>query len=120
MTNARIAILTNGEVYHSCTDLDAPNEMDARPFLVLDLADIDATLIPELEKLSKEVFDLDSIISATGELKYIGAIKRAVAAQFRVPDVEGVKFSTTKVEEGAFTQKVREQFIPLVSKAAQQ
>src|SRR5690606_39021595 len=73
VTNARIAILTNGEVYHFYTDLDAPNKMDAKPFLVLDLADIDATLIPELQKLSKEVFDLDSIISAAGELKYIGA-----------------------------------------------
>ena len=120
VTNARIAILTNGEVYHFYTDLDAPNKMDSKPFLVLDLADIDATLIPELQKLSKEVFDLDSIISAAGELKYIGAIKRAIAAQFKEPDVEWVKFLTTKVYEGAFTQKVREQFTPLVAKAAQQ
>ncbi|MFF0904872.1 UNVERIFIED_CONTAM: hypothetical protein RF653_14460 [Kocuria sp. CPCC 205316] len=119
VTNARIAILTNGEVYHFCTDLDAPNKLDSKPFLVLDLADIDATLIPELQKLSKEVFDLDSIISAAGELKYIGAIKRAVAAQFRKPDVEWVKFFTTKIYEGAFTQKVRDQFTPLVSKVAQ-
>ena len=120
VTNARIAILTNGEVYHFYTDLDAPNKMDAKPFLVLDLADIDVTLIPELQKLSKEVFDLDSIISAAGELKYIGAIKRAIAAQFKEPDVEWVKFFTTKVYDGAFTQKVREQFTPLVAKAAQQ
>lgn len=120
VTNARIAILTNGEVYHFYTDLDAPNKMDAKPFLVLDLADIDATLIPELQKLSKEVFDLDSIISAAGELKYIGSIKREIAAQFKEPDVEWVRFFTAKVYEGAFTQKVRDQFIPLVAKASQQ
>jgi hypothetical protein len=46
VTNARIAILTNGEVYQFFTDLDAPNRMDAKPFLVLDLNDIDETLIP--------------------------------------------------------------------------
>ncbi len=120
VTNARIAILTNGEAYHFYTDLDAPNKMDSKPFLVLDLSDIDATLIPELEKLSKEVFDLDSIISAAGELKYIGQIKRAIAAQFKEPDVDWVKFFTTKVYEGAFTQKVRDQFTPLVAKAGQQ
>jgi predicted type IV restriction endonuclease len=120
VTNARIAILTNGEVYHFYTDLDAPNRMDPKPFLVLDLADIDATLIPELQKLSKSEFDLDSIISAAGELKYIGQIKRAIAAQFREPDVDWVRFFTTKVYEGAFTQKVRDQFTPLVSKASQQ
>src|SRR6476646_201369 len=64
VTNARIAILTNGEVYQFFTDLDAPNRMDEKPFLVLDLNDIDETLIPELQKLSKDVFDLDSIINA--------------------------------------------------------
>jgi hypothetical protein len=32
VTNARIAILTNGEVYQFFTDLDAPNRMDAKPF----------------------------------------------------------------------------------------
>ncbi|GAB3618320.1 type I restriction enzyme HsdR N-terminal domain-containing protein [Okibacterium endophyticum] len=120
VTNTRIAILTNGEVYQFYTDLDAPNRMDAKPFLVLDLNDIDETLIPELRKLSKEVFDLDSIISAAGELKYIGQIKRTLAAQFKDPEDEWVKFFTSRVYEGAFTQRVREQFTGLVSKASKQ
>ena len=38
VTNARVAVLTNGEVYEFYTDLDAPNRMDDKPFLVLDLA----------------------------------------------------------------------------------
>ena len=46
VTNARIAVLTNGESYHFYTDLDAPNRMDDKPFLVLDLSDIDETLLP--------------------------------------------------------------------------
>lgn len=120
VTNARIAILTNGEVYQFFTDLDAPNRMDAKPFLVLDLNDIDETLIPELRKLSKDVFDLDSIINAAGELKYIGEIKRTLAAQFREPEDEWVKFLTGRVYSGAYTQKVREQFTALVTKAAKQ
>lgn len=120
VTNARIAILTNGEVYQFFTDLDAPNRMDAKPFLMLDLNDVDETLLPELLKLSKDVFDLDSIISAAGELKYIGAIKRAIAAEFKQPEDDWVKFLTSKVYEGAFTQKVREQFTGLVTKATKQ
>jgi hypothetical protein len=94
--------------------------MDAKPFLVLDLNDIDETLIPELQKLSKDVFDLDSIISAAGELKYIGQIKRTLAAQFKEPEDEWVKFFTSRVYEGAFTQRVREQFTTLVAKATKQ
>jgi hypothetical protein len=120
VTRARIAILTNGEIYQFFTDLDSPNMMDNRPFLVLDMADIDESLIPELVKLSKEVFDLDSIISAAEELKYIGALKRLIAVQFKEPDEDWVKFFGTRVYEGSYTQKVREQFSKLVPRATAQ
>ncbi|TQO21151.1 hypothetical protein FB472_2823 [Rhodoglobus vestalii] len=120
VTNARIAILTNGVIYEFYTDLDAPNRMDAKPFLVLDLLDIDETLSPELRKLTKDVFDLDSIINAAGELKYVGQIKRTIAAQFRDPEDEWIRFFTARVYEGPITQKVRDQFTPLVTKAAKQ
>ena len=120
VTNARIAVLTNGVVYNFYTDLDAPNRMDSKPFLVLDLLDIDETLIPELRKLTKDVFDLDSIISAAGELKYVGQIKRTIAAQFREPEEDWIRFFTARAYEGSITQKVREQFTPLVAKAAKQ
>jgi hypothetical protein len=120
VTSARIAILTNGEDYQFFTDLDAPNRMDAKPFLVLDLNDIDESLIPELQKLSKDVFDLDSIISAAGELKYIGELKRTLASQFKEPEDEWVKFLTGRVYSGPYTQKVREQFTALVAKASKQ
>lgn len=120
VTNARIAVLTNGAVWHFYTDLDAPNRMDAKPFLVLDLLDIDETLIPEIHKLSKESFDLESIISAAEELKYIGALKREIASQFREPTDEWIKFFATRVYEGSYTQKVRQQFTTLVGKAASQ
>jgi hypothetical protein len=120
VTNARIAILTNGEVYEFYTDLDAPNRMDAKPFLVLDFSALDETLLPELAKLTKESFDLDSVISAAGELKYIGQLKRVLALQFKQPEDEWVKFLTTRVYDGSFTQRVREQFVPLVTKATRQ
>ncbi|WP_166828338.1 type I restriction endonuclease [Brevibacterium limosum] len=120
VTNARIAVLTNGEVYNFYTDLDAPNKMDDRPFLVLDLNDVDETLLPELRKLSKENFDLDSVISAAEELKYVGAIKREIAAQFKDPDESFVRLFTGRVYDGRFTQDTKAQFTQLVAKAAKQ
>ncbi|PPF65025.1 restriction endonuclease [Clavibacter michiganensis] len=120
VTNARIAVLTNGETYQFYTDLDAPNRMDEKPFLVLDLLDIDDSLISELKKLSKDVFDLDSVINAAEELKYIGQIKRTLAAQFKDPHDDWIRFFTTRVYDGAFTAKVREQFTSLVTKATKQ
>ncbi len=104
-TNARIAALTNGVVWQFFTDLDAPNKMDAKPFLVLDLLDIDDTLIPEVQKLSKDSFDLESIISAAEELKYVGALKREIAGQFREPSDEWIKFFTQRVYEGLTPRK---------------
>lgn len=120
VTNARIAALTNGLVWQFYTDLDAPNRMDSKPFLVLDLRDIDRTLIPEVQKLSKDSFDLESIVNAAEELKYLGAIKRYISAEFRDPSSELVKFFGTKVYDGAFTQRARDQFTPLVQKAMKQ
>lgn len=120
VTRARIAVLTNGEIYQFFTDLDAPNMMDKRPFLVLDMANIDESLVPELVKLSKEVFDLDSIISAAEELKYVGAVKRLIAAQFKEPEDEWVRLLATRVYEGSYTQKVKEQFKKLVPRATAQ
>ncbi|WP_116040821.1 type I restriction endonuclease [Amycolatopsis palatopharyngis] len=120
VTNARIAVLTNGEIYEFYTDIDAPNRMDAKPFLVLNFSDIDDTLLPELAKLTKESFDLESVISAAGELKYIGQLKKILGSQFKQPEDDWVRFLTTRVYEGSFTQRVRDQFLPLVTIAARQ
>lgn len=120
VTNARIAVLTNGQVYEFYTDLDAPNKMDAKPFLVLDLLAIDDALLAELQKLTKDAFNLDSVLSAAGELKYIGAIKRVIVAQLRDPADEWIRFFIARTYDGSITQRVREQFRPLVGKAFQQ
>ncbi|MDF2182839.1 type I restriction endonuclease [Neptuniibacter sp. CAU 1671] len=118
VTNARIAILTNGSDYKFYTDLDAPNRMDEKPFLELSLEDIDEHVLPEIEKLTKSAFDVDSIISAAGELKYLSQIKKVVASQMKEPEDEFVKFIASRVYEGGIiTAKVKEQFYSLSKKA---
>lgn len=119
-TNARLAVLTNGVVWQFYTDLDAPNRMDSKPFLVLDLRDIDDTLIPEIQKICKDSFDLESIINAAEELKYLGDLKRQIAGEFKSPSDEWVKFFTARVYDRPFTARVREQFTALVDKAGKQ
>jgi hypothetical protein len=114
---ARISILTNGQVYKFFTDLEAPNKMDEKPFLELDLLDIDEHAVPELNKLTKSTFDVESILSAAGELKYIGQIKKEIAAQFSAPSDEFLRFFTSRVYDGAITARVRDQFMPLLEKA---
>lgn len=120
VTSARISILTNGQVYKFFTDLDAPNKMDEKPFLELDLLNIDEHAIPELVKLTKSAFDVGSIVNAAGELKYVSQIKREIAAQFNNPTEDFVKFFATRVYDGMVTQKVRELFTELTRKAVTQ
>ena len=120
VTSARIAILTNGQVYKFFTDLDKPNKMDEKPFLELDLLDIDEHVVPELAKLTKVAFDVESIISAAGELKILGQIKRLIASEFAMPSDDFVRFIASHVYEGAITLKVREQFAELTKKATAQ
>ncbi|KGI63513.1 type I restriction enzyme HsdR N-terminal domain-containing protein [Enterobacter sp. HG048] len=120
VTNARISILTNGQNYKFFTDLDAPNKMDEKPFLEVDLLDIDENIIPELRKLTKSSFDLESIINAAGELKYVSQIKKILHSQLNNPEDDFVKFFASRVYDGILTQKVRESFLNLTKKAASQ
>ncbi|CAH3880017.1 Uncharacterized conserved protein [Enterobacter hormaechei] len=94
--------------------------MDEKPFLEVDLLDIDENVIPELKKLTKSFFDLESIINAAGELKYVSQIKRILHTQLNNPEDDFVKFFASRVYDGMLTQKVRESFQNLTKKAASQ
>lgn len=120
VTNARIGILTNGRVFNFYTDLDSPNIMDDRPFLVLDLLEVDETLLPELRKLTKESFNIESVVSSAEELKYVGAIKREVAAEFKEPSTDFVKLFLSRVSERRATADTVRQFTTLTEKALRQ
>lgn len=120
VTNARIAILTNGVEYYFYTDLDAPNKMDEKPFLVLNLSAIDEHIVPEVKKLTKSTFDVGSIVGAAGELKYLNQIKKVLSEQFNAPEEEFVKFFATRVYGGVITAKVKTQFLEITTKALKQ
>lgn len=120
VTNARIGILTNGQVYHFFTDLDAPNIMDQKPFLILDLLEIDEIVLPEIAKLTKETFNLDSVLSSAEELKYVGALKREIGNEFREPSKDFVKLLMVKVTDRRATSDNLLLFNELVGKACNQ
>ncbi len=120
VTDARFAVLTNGSVYNFYTDLDAPNRMDEKPFLVMDLENLDEHVIPEVKKFSKDKFSIDSIVDAAGELKYVSQIKRMLTVQFENPEDDFVKFFASRLHDGVVTSKVRAQFTEHCKKALKQ
>jgi len=117
VTETRIAVLTDGSRYHFFTDLDAANKMDARPFMILDLENLDQGLLPEIKKLSKTKFDLDQTLSTASELKYTRAIKKIMTAEIDSPTEDFVRFFVCQVYPGRLTAAVKEQFTPIVRRA---
>lgn len=120
VTSARVAILTNGQHYKFFTDLDTPNKMDEKPFLELDMLDIDDYVIPEIVKLNKKTFDVESIVNAAGELKYVSQIKKVISLILNEGDEDFTKYVASKVYDGVVTQKVRDLFSVLIKKGAAQ
>lgn len=117
VTEARFAILTNGVVYRFYTDLDAPNKMDSRPFLELDMLNLDERLVDELKKFSKSAFNVETILNTATELRYTREIKALVAQQMQEPSPEFVRFFVAQVYSGRMTQSVREQFDQIARRA---
>ncbi len=117
VTDARFGILTNGIQYRFYSDLDAPNKMDAKPFLEIDMLSLDDIAITELAKFSKAAFDVSSILATASELKYMKEIKRVLASEMQQPSEDLVRFFLSRVYEGRATTNVREQFAALVRRS---
>jgi hypothetical protein len=120
VTDAKIGIVTDGSKYNFYTDLEEPNKMDDRPYMEIDLLNLDETLIPQLKKLTKSAFDLEMALETATELKYTKAIRRKISELLDNPNRDFVKYFTSLVYDGRFTQNVQEQFTPIVKKAFKQ
>jgi hypothetical protein len=117
VTEARFAILTNGIDFWFYTDLDEPNKMDQRPFFQFNVLDFRPHQIAELNKFTAQAFNVEDILSTASNLKYSNAIKAALLKEIESPSEEMIRLLVTRVFTGRFTQKVREDFAPIVSAA---
>ncbi|MPM29543.1 hypothetical protein SDC9_76083 [bioreactor metagenome] len=120
VSEAKIGILTNGIAYRFYTDIDAPNKMDDKAFLEINLLDIKEPLINELKRFQKESFDIDDLANVACELKYTKEIKLILANEINSPSEEFVRYFTKKVTNSPFTQSVRERFTILTKNALNQ
>ncbi len=118
--SARFGIYTDGVKYLFYSDLDKDNLMDQRPFLVLDLMDLDNTAVEEVSKFVKSEFNPDQIRATASQLKYTRAIKELLADELRDPSEELVKLLMGKVYSGVKTQQRLAEFKGFARRAAQQ
>jgi hypothetical protein len=120
-TEARIAILSNGSQFRFYSDLEKSNLMDSSPFAEVDLNDLANAPLEELKKLSKSLFDLDSLLTTAEALKLIRAVKSELKAELLNPSDWLVKEMATRCHSARnITEKVKEQVKPLVVEAIKQ
>jgi predicted type IV restriction endonuclease len=117
VTEARIAVLTDGIIYRFYTDIEEPNKMDAKPFMEFNMLDIQEPLVVELKRLTKQAFNLGAILTVASELKYTREIKHILNDQLNAPSDEFVKFLAVQVYSGKLTATVREQFTGITKRA---
>ena len=111
-TDARIGILTDGVIYQFFADLDKNNKMDKTPFLVLDLLNLNESVIEELSHLTKSKFDIDTAIESASELKYVGGIKSILREQLKLPNEDFAKYFFKELcPENIYTGKLKKDFL---------
>jgi len=94
--------------------------MDEKPFLEINMMELDQVLVGELKKLTKPAFNLDELMTTAGELKYTRQIKRLLSDQMEKPSDEFVKFFASKVFNGVLSPSRREYFAGITKRSFNQ
>lgn len=116
-SNTRFGVLTNGIEYRFYTDLEKQNIMDDKPFLVVNMLNLSDNEIEQMKKFHKSYYDLENILSTAQELKYTTELRNIITSEFNNPSNEFVRYFTKQVYDSPVSQKVIDQFTPLVKKA---
>ena len=115
---ARIGILTDGCRYLFFSDIDQLNIMDTKPFMEINLLDFNERYLPEIQKLAKESFDEDGIVSAAGNLKMARAVYLLFSDDMSNPSDEFIRLYASQCYDGGkITSTIREQFKPIIKRA---
>ena len=121
VTDARIAILTNGTSYKFYSDLDASNKMDETPFLEFNILELNEENVRELKPLTKEQFNVDHVLEAAQELKYSKAIRRVFDSNLQEPGDDFIRVFVSAIEpERRMVQSTRDFYKPLIVRALRQ
>ncbi|UUL81643.1 type I restriction endonuclease [Sphingomonas qomolangmaensis] len=110
VTDARLAVLTNGVNYQFYSDVEKPNKMDEKPFFTFSMDAIKPTDIKTLEKFAKAGCDIGKIVQEAGNLKIQSLLRKEIEKEFAEPSEEFVRMMAARVHDGRLTPAVKESF----------
>ncbi len=123
VTDAKFAILTNGQTYRFYTDLVAPNKMDIEPFLEINITDFKEIEVLELSKFQKNRFDVNEILAEINANKinqnYTHQLTEIIKNELNQPSDSFVNFFIRKLSIGNVDAKVIEKFSPILKEILQ-
>ncbi|TKA97412.1 restriction endonuclease [Cereibacter changlensis] len=114
VTEAKLAILTNGREVWFFSDVDEPNKMDKKPFFTFDLQAHDEAQVLELSRFQKTSFSMEVILEAASNMKYVTAASGYLKKQLTNPDDEFVKLIGRQIYDGMLTKAVVESLRPAI------
>ncbi|MEO0484172.1 MAG: type I restriction endonuclease [Planctomycetota bacterium] len=117
VTDARIAILTDGIDYRFYSDIAAPNKLDDDPFLSLNIVNPKVGAAKQVAKLTKTGFDLEGLLASAEDLQYISKVRYRFASELSSPSDALVRLFVDDVYAGRFTQQAVERFREIVRTA---
>lgn len=115
VTEAKLAILTNGVVYKFYTDSLDDNQMDKTPFFEIDLEDYTKKDIIRLEKFTNENFDVSKVTKNAQELKFNNGVKKVLIKEFESPSDDFIKAIAKQVYDGQLHKKKKELFSKIIT-----
>ena len=120
VTEAKVAVLTDGVRYRFFSDVDAPNKMDSRPFYEFDLRSVDENDAKEINRFTKSSFDADALQEQAQDLKYTREVLHLIDQEWSDPSPGFVRFFSKQVYPRPHTKKVVAQFTEIVQRALRQ
>lgn len=114
VTDAKVAILTNGKEAWFFSDIDDTNRMDKKPFFTFNFQSFNEDEVTELMRFQKDIFSIEEILEAASTLKYTSKAANFIRAQLEDPDDEFVKVVGRQIHDGMLTKSVIEQLRPAI------
>lgn len=117
VTEAKIAVLTDGITYQFYTDIDAPNKLDKLPFYTVDMsspASIDAGV---LQHLTKDNHNIDSLRQGARDNQWTNAILSWLSKEAQHPSEDFIRFLMKQIYGGPPISSVSERFRTAIKQA---
>ena len=114
------AVITNGKEWRFFTDLKNKNIMDEKPFLTINIQNLDQSKVESLYGFCHDSFQAETLRVLAEESSYLSTFTKTISNSLREVDADFVRFVASHSNVGRqLTQKFIESITPIVKRAVE-